>query len=821
MDTLVQDLRYAIRSLRKSPGYTSVAALALALGIGVNTAVFSVVNGVLLRPLRYTAADRLYGIWETSERGDYRLASYPTFRDWRQQSDVFAGLTYVRGTASLLRGREGTAQVGGAFVSEGFFDVLEGHPLLGRTFARDEERPGGSRVAVLTHALWQEQFGGDRAALGSTITLDDAPYTVVGILPSWFRFPDWAEVYLPLAAKLPTDRGLAQRGLHADSRVIARFKADVTLEQARTAMAGIQARLAAAYPEENAGWTQVQFAPLAFEVLGFGAVRPVLLLLSAAVVLVLLLACANVANMSLVRLATRSRELAIRAALGAGRGRVVRLVLSEAVVLGLLGAGAGLIGAWWGLGLLRAAASEGLPRLDEIALDGQSLGFAALLSLITAVLVGLAPAVRTTAPALAASLKEGSPGSSTSPVQSRLRSTLVALEVALALVLLIGAGLLIRSFWALSQIDPGFNPSRLITLHVFPPSPRYDAPDRAVALYGRLAEAIAPLPEVEGVALTNHAPLTGAYLPRPIEIPGRTRDPRVDETVLFRTISAEYFRLLEIPVRRGRPFTDAEVAAAAPVALVNETLAHRYWPGVNPVGRFVTLFKSAQARPDFGQRFAAQIVGVVGDVRHTGLENEPAPEVYIPYTVNPWGHMVLMVRTRGDPETMVPVLRRTVTSIDRDIPVAGGARPGGFRTMRQVFSGQLARRRFTVTLLGGFATGALLLAALGIYGVISYVVALRTHEIGIRTALGATPRAIVRLVLAQSGRVVAVGLTAGLAAAFGLTRLLASLLYGVGATDVATFAGVTLFFAMVAVAASYLPARRATKVDPMVALRSE
>jgi putative ABC transport system permease protein len=731
---------------------------------------------------------------------------------------VFEALAFVRGTSSLMPGDQGARRVGSAFVSEDFFEALRGTTLLGRTFSDDEQRPGGPHVAVLTHALRQERFGGDEAALGSAIRLNDETYTVVGILPPWFRFPDWAEVYLPLAVIASTDRILTQRGFHADSRVIVKVKPNVSVTQAQTAMAGIQARLAAAYPAESRGWTQIELVSLLEQELRFGAVRPMLVLLTAAVAVVLLLACANVANMSLVRAATRSREFAIRAALGAGRRRVARLLLSESAVLALAGGVLGLLLASWGVGLLRAAAPEGLPRVAEIGLDAQMLAYAALIAVLTTVLIGLAPALRATAPDLTEPLKAGSPGTGGARIRSRLRSTLVALEVALALVLLIGTGLLVRSLWMLTHVDPGFDPIRLATVAVFPPSPRYDAPDRAVELYRRVTDAIAVLPGVEQVALSNHLPLSGSYLFRPIEIPGRPPDPEGDEQALFRTISAEYFDTMRIPIRRGRSFTPDEVAAASHVAIVNETLAKQYWPDQDPVGRFVTLFKSSQARADFGERFSVEIVGVVGDVRHTGLEEQPAPEVYIPYTVNPWGWMNVVARTAADPEALVPLLARTVAAVDPDIPVAGRQRPGA---MRQNFSGQLAQRRFTVTLLSGFAAGALLLAALGIYGVIAYLVALRKREIGIRAALGATRRHITRLVVAQSVRVVAVGLAVGLAAAFGLTRLMANLLYGVGATDAVTFAGVTVFLGAVALLASWLPARRASRVDPMVALRNE
>jgi putative ABC transport system permease protein len=817
METLFQDLRYALRTLRRTPVFTLIAVLTLATAIGANTVIFSVLNGVVLRPLQYDASDRLFGIWERSEGGDYRLGSYPTFRDWHAQSNVFEALAYIRGSSSLISTNDGSSRVGTAFVSDEFFDVLKAPPLIGRVFSPEEQQPGGPPVAVLTYELWRDVFGGDRGAVGSTIRLNDASYTIVGVLPAWFRFPSWAGVYVPLTTILPTDRILTQRGFHADSRIVAKLKPHVSPKHVQASMASIQARLATTYPAENRGWTQVELASVFEEELRFGAVRPILILLAAAVATVLLLACANVANMSLARAATRSRELAVRAALGAGRGRVARLLFTESAVLVLAGGVLGLLLAFWAIGLLRATAPGGLPRVNEIAIDARMVGFTALICLLATVAVGVAPAVRAPTADLSVPLKAGSLGAGASGIWLRLRSALVALEVALALVLLIGTGLLVRSLWALSHVDPGFDPKGVITFGVFPP-PRYDAAERAVDLYQRVASAIASLPGAGEVALSNHVPLTGAYLPRPIEIPGRTPDPQGDPPVLFRTVSAEYFDVMRIPVRQGRAFAAADVALASHVAIINETLARRFLPDQNPIGKFVTLFKSAQARSDFGQRFSVEIVGVVGDVRHTGLEDAPAPEVYIPYTVNPWGYMSVVVRTRGDTQALLGAIPRAVAAVDRDIPVTGPQRPGA---LTQAVSGQWARQRFTVTVLSGFAGGALLLAALGIFGVIAYVVTLRTREFGVRAALGATPRDIVRLVIRQTTGVVVVGLVVGFGAALALTRLMTRLLYNVPATDPLTFASLTVFLAVVALLASYLPARRATRVDPMIALRNE
>ncbi|MGH7342257.1 MAG: FtsX-like permease family protein, partial [Candidatus Rokuibacteriota bacterium] len=552
-------------------------------------------------------------------------------------------------------------------------------------------------------------------------------------------------------------------------------------------MAPILARLAAAYPRDYAGWTAVELVSLRGEILGFGiSVQRTLVVLAAAVVFVLLIACANIAGLLLVRAARRSREFGIRLALGAGHGRMARQLLTESAVLAGVGGVLGALLAVWAVEVLKAAPPEGLPRVNEIEVNGIVLAFTLAVSLLVALAVGVAPALRMT-PALVASVKEGTPGAGTGAARSRLRASLVAAEVASALVLLVGGGLLLRSFWRLSHVDPGFNPRDVVTLDVAPPVPKYQGPQRALTLYRALADALAALPEVEMVALSNHIPLGGA-LPRPVVLPDRPPEPAVDETALFRTVSADYFRAMEIPMKRGRPFNASDMTPSAHVALVNETFARRYWPNSDPIGRPLTLLKSAQVRADFGQPFSVRVVGVVGDVRHLGLDAEPTPEVYVPYPVNPWGHMVLVVRTRTDPARAIPLLKRTVLRVERDLPLAGlGA---GFGTMDGALSGYLETRRFTMMLLVCFALAALLLAALGIYGVVSYGVSQRIREIGIRSALGARPSDLTTLMIGQSLPAVTVGLAIGLVAALGVTSLLTSLLYGVRARDAITFTAV-------------------------------
>ncbi|MGH7615589.1 MAG: ABC transporter permease [Gemmatimonadales bacterium] len=818
MDALLQDLRLALRQLVKSPGFSAVAVLTLALGIGAISAMFSIVDGVLLRPLPYREADRIFMLFEKHGTSDLRPASYPTFEDWQRQNVAFDGLVFIRGKPVGLRGGEGVVRLGGAYVSPGFFHTIGAQPLRGRTFTRDEEQPGGGQATVLTYGAWQQHFGGDPGVVGRTISLEEGSYTVMGVLPPGARYPDWADLYFPIATILGKDSALTQRGLHADSRVIGRLKGGLTPAQGASRMAALATQLAASYPRENAGWTSVELIPLRSEVFGFGTtVQHTLVLLAAAVTFVLLIACANVASLSLVRAAARGREFGIRLALGAGRWRVARQLLVESAVLAATGGGLGILLAVWVVGALKAAPPEGLPRVDEIHVNGAMLAFTAAVSLLIALAIGMAPAGRAT-PDLLAALKEGTPGTGTGAARSRLRAALVAGEVAAALLLLSGGGLLLRSFWRLSHVDPGFNPSHLVTLDVSPPVPKYQGSDRALALYQELAGALAPLPGVERVALSNHLPLGGS-LPRPVVVPDRPPEPGANQTALFRTVSANYFLTMEIPVRKGRAFEADDMRPSARVAIVNEAFVRRYWPDGDPIGRPLQLFKSAQGRADFGQQFSVQVVGVVGDVRHLGLDAGPTPEVYIPYPVNPWGHMVVVVRTATDAARAIPMLKRTVLKVEPDITVAGlGA---GFGTMEKRLSDYLATRRFSTALLLGFALSALGLAALGIYGVISHTVSQRTREIGIRSALGARPRDVTRLMIRQSLRSVAVGLAIGLTAALALSRLLSSLLYSVGPRDAATFAAVTLVLGVVALLASYLPARRATKVDPMIALRYE
>jgi putative ABC transport system permease protein len=820
MRELWQDLRYALRQVKNNPGFTTAAVLTLALGIGANTAVFSLVNGVLLRPLPYANAARLYTLVEQRPPDDARLASYPTFMDWQAQIGAFDKLAYVRGLTMNFRGPDGPEQVLPGYVSDDFLAAVGGHPMLGRGFEPEEYHAGASQVAVISYALWRRRFGGDPAAVGRQMTLGDASYTIVGVMPPGFAYPEWATLWIPLTALPANDRPvLTQRGNHVDSRVIGRLRAGVTLEAAQTQVDAVAARLAAAYPAENEGWTRIRLIPLREQVLGDA--KPRLLVLSAAVALVLLIGCSNLINLWLARGTARSGEFAIRVALGAGRRRLMQQLLSENLLLAVIGGALGWLLAEAAVTAVKAGAPEVLPRLEEVTVDGRVLALAIALTLMTGLVVGLMPALRATPPDLTASLKEGAPGSGSGIGKMQLRSALVVTQIALALLLLVGAGLLIRSFWRLQSVEPGFEARKLATVRIMPPSPRYDDPGRAVALYERLAEALRAVPGVESVALTNHVPITGASMPVNVQIAGRTSADGLGEAALFRTVSPEYFGTMRIPVLRGRPFNGGDMTASNPSMLVNETFARRYWPGENPLGKQLTVPKSVQARSDFGQPMAGTVVGVVGNVRHYGLEADLEPEVYLPYTVNPPRWIALVVRTRSDPNVTIPALRRAVRGVDPDLPITGADIWAGFMTLEQVLALDVAPRKFNMTLLGGFAGAALLLAIIGLYGVMSYLMVQRQREIAVRMAVGAQQADVIRLALGGAIRLTVIGIGIGTIGALLLTRLMSSLLFGVAPTDPLTFVAVIALLAAVALLASYLPARRATKIDPMLALRTE
>jgi putative ABC transport system permease protein len=810
-----RDLQHAGRALVRSPGYALAVILTLALGIGGTTAVTSVLRSVLLEPLPYAPNNRVMALAERDSLGTLRALSYPTFQDWHTATRSFEHLAFVRGLGSVLRTELGAERVTAAFVTEDFFGALPGRAHLGRTLRPDEFQPGAPSAVVLTYRLWQRRFGGDPDAIGRTIRLDQSTPVVVGVMTADFGYPPWAELLAPISM-IAADPALTQRGLHADSRVVGRLRIGADSAAAARELSAIAARVAQAYPAESGGYRAAALEPVSVEVIG--TVGPQLRLLTIAAVLVLMIASVNIANLSLARANVRSRELALRTALGAGRGALLRLLAAESVLLGLAGAGLGLLGAVWCTDALRAAGQSVLPRVAEVTVDWRVLVAAATVSVALVVILGLLPVVWSASGDLVSRLKESAAGA-TGPQRRRIRSWLVIAEFALALVLLVGSGLLVRSLLNLQRVDPGFDVDRLLAVPIAPPSPRYDDPSRALALYRAALDAVAAEPGVEAAALTNHVPLTGSGILTRLETDGPPRGKGPPE-VLYRVVNEDYFTTAGIPLLQGRGFSAEDVASPGDAVLVNQALARRWWPDGSAIGRRVTVFKSAQGRPDFGEPVPGTVVGVVGDVRHYGVEIEPVPEIYLPYTVSVWPRMALLVRVRGD-AGVTRQLTSVLSRLEPDLPLVGAGFPGGIQPVDEILGEGLAYRRLIAGLLGAFAVPALLLAGLGIYAITAYLVTQRTGEIAIRLALGSTPGAVLGLMLRQGVRLAAIGVALGFAAAVALTRLIRAELFDVSPTDPLTLLSAGVVLVAIGAIATFLPARRATGISPMQALRSE
>ena len=801
-DEMIQDLRYGIRMLLKNPGFTTIAVLTLALGIGANTAIFSVVNAVILRPLAFKEPDRIVHLWERElKRGAdrYPLAP-PNFIDYRDQSRVFEQIGAYSPQNFNFTGVAEPERLDGVRASAGVFAALGVNPLLGRAYRPEEEQPGHNRIVMLSHGFWRRRFGSDPAIIGKSLTLNGETYTVVGVMPAGFQFPSNDEpvaLWVPLAFRASE---MTNRGFHAYGAV-ARLKAGVSRSQALAELETIAGRLRQQYPATNASF-DVNLTPVHEQVVG--EARPTLLKLFGAVGLVLLIACANVASLLLSRSASRGREIAIRTALGASRGRILRQLITESFALSVLGGAVGLLLAAWSIGLLKQIGAHAIPRLQEIAIDGWALGFCFSLALLTSLLAGLAPALQVTKAPVSESLKEGA-RSTAGRGHNRIRRLLVVSEMALSLVLLISAGLLIKSLLLLQAVNPGIRPNNMLTMRVSLSSRRGL---QAVNYYQELLRRIGRIPGVESVGAISHLPLSGAMAFVGFTIDGKPAAPGEDRSTHFRAISPDYFRTMGIPLLKGRDFTEQDDERATNVMLINETLANRYFHGEDPIGRRLSI--------TFGDEPAMrEIVGVVGDVKHRGLTNESGSEVYVPYPQLPLVGMNIVARAAGDPMSVVAAVRNEAFAIDRNQPVAN------IKTMEQYLADSTARPRFNTVLLGLFATLALALAVVGIYGVMSYFVTQRTHEIGIRLALGARSRDVSRMIVRQGMALTVSGLAIGLTLAFVATRLLTNLLYGVGPADPLTFAVISSLFALVALLACYIPARRAAKVDPIVALRHE
>ena len=805
METAWRDVRCGARMLVHSPIFTVVTVLSLALGIGANTAIFSVVNGLLLRPLPYFESERIVDVWHTPPQQSFpgldRFSVSPgNYIDWKAQSTSFEQMAVYTYTGLSMSTSNDPLPLLGAAVSSDFFSVLRANPMQGRTFAPDEEQPGRDQVVMIGHQLWQRAFGANPNIIGQSLTLNSRKFTVVGIMPAGFEFPREADLWVPLAWD---DQERQVRSIH-DYLVIARLKQNVSLQQAQTEMSTISSRLEQQFPEENKGWGAVVI-PLREDLVG--DIRLALLVLFCAVSFVLLIACANVANLMLARGANRQKEIAVRIALGAGRARLIRQLLTESVLLAVTGGLLGLLLAIVGSKMLVQLGD--LPNADDIGIDMWALGFTLLVSFAAGIIIGIVPALQLTKSSISETLKQGSGRTGGSPIKQHTRKALVVSEVALSLVLLIGAGLMIRSFWKLQNVDPGFDTSNALTMSVVLSPLRYSEPSQQLAFFDRALEQIRAVPGVVAVGVTTTVPLTGRGSTQPFAIEGRPTEAIAEQPMAqTRYVSPDYFRAIGIPVRQGRAFSDHDRDHSVPVVIISETMARQFWPGENPIGRRLT--------PSFhDQQGPREIVGIVGDVKGSGLDADAASAMYLPYKQAPRPFISFVARTASSPESMIQPVSRAIYSIDKEQALTN------VQTMEQVLTESLSGRRFNMTLLLTFAGVALVLAAVGVYGVMNYTVTLRRRELGIRMALGAEAKDVLRLVLGQGLMLTLIGVGAGLISAYALTRLMVSLLYGVTATDYATFASVSAVLIVVGIAASYIPARRATKVDPTIALRTE
>ncbi len=800
METLLNDIRYGVRSLVKRPGFTVIALIALALGIGANTAIFSLVNAVLLRPLPFAEPDRLVWMWGNIKNGGNRASVSPLdFLDYRQQNttfEQFAAAISVPVPLNLTDSGE-PERLTAAAVTGNYFQALGVQPVLGRTFLIENEKPGNEQVVVLGYNLWQQRFAGDPAIVNKTITLDGKSCAVLGVMPRGFSFPGTSELWVPI--NFDISPGMKQRKAHF-MRPIGRLKAGVTIAQAQTDTDAIARRLEEQYPEDK-NWN-LRLVSLREQLVG--NTRPTLFILFGAVGFVLLIACANVANLLLVRAAGRQREIAVRTALGAGRWRIVRQMITESVLLALVGGALGTLLALWGVELLVSLSEGAIPATAHVSIDATVLGFTLLISLFTGVLFGLAPALRTMKLNLSESLKEGGRSGSEGVHRNRTRSVLVVLESAVAVVLLIGAGLMVRSLLRLQDVRPGFDAENVLTMRVDLPREKYSAPEKSASFFAELETRLSSLPGMEGVGFVTELPLSGQPNDMPYTVEGRpagSSDEGFDDD--FRRVNTKYFSAMHIPFLRGRNFTEQEVRERAKVVIISELLGKRVFPNEEPLGKRLIMM---MGKDPF------EIIGIVGDIRHRGLDSDALPAMYMPTYER---SMNLVLRSKADPASLTAAVRKEVQQIDPNQPVAE------IRTMEQWLDRAVAAPRYRTTLLGLFALVALLLASTGIYGVMSYSVSQRTHEIGIRMALGARRLDVLKLVVRQGMALVLVGVGLGLLGAFALTRLMATLLFGVTAKDPFTCVVVSALLTIVAFVACYLPARRATTVDPLVALRYE
>ena len=818
LESAILDLRYAVRTLIRTPGYSIVAILTLAIGLASTTAMFSVVDTVVLRALPYEDPERLLTVYERSEDGGFRVPSYPTFQDWQAQSVTVAsaiqGMAFIRGDGVLLPMPNGPERGIAAYVTPGFFALLGTRPLLGRTFARDEESQGAPHVGILSYDYFVKQFGADPATIGKVVAIDSVPTTIIGVMPRAFAYPNFADpgnflgpsVWQPIQVFEGSHAALRLRGLHVDSRALLRLRSGVDSAQAAAVMKTIALRLAAEYPVEQAHWTSVALQPMANEL--FGTLRQTILLISSAIVLVLLLACANVANLSLVRASARVRELAVRSALGGSRGRLARQLLTETLVLSLCAVGVGLLVGTALVGYVRRSAGWQLPFSETLGIDARATLFAMGASLATALLVGLLPAAQAGSARMMERLRSGIAAATGGSRERRVRNVLVAVQFALALTLLVGAGLLIQGFRRMAAVPLGYDARDTIDFALSPPRHRYEKPDEAAALYARILGGVSAVPGVTGAAAKG-----GALLPVKVETDASSGG-RAMESAVYHPVSTEYRHILRIPLVAGRWFTDDDMRSPNGF-VVSEKLAKKLWPGTSALGKRVTVRRASQARADFGQPITLPVVGVLADVRENGPEDELAAEIYLPYTLEVWPWMQFVVRA-ANPVRALPAIDRALREVEPALNFFG--KPSVASTGADAID---AQRRFVTFVLAGFAGCALLLATIGLYGTVSYAVVQRTRELGVRIALGASSGSIMLLVLRGSLMVVLVGGVLGLAGAIAGTRIIRSMLFQTTATDVTTLVIVPALLFAAATLASYWSARRAAKTDPMVAIKGE
>jgi putative ABC transport system permease protein len=812
LEVLWHDVRFGWRMLRKNPGFATIAVLTLALGIGANTAIFSVVNATLIRPLPYPNSSRLVMVWETkwTEQEKQNVTSPATFLKWQEHNTVFEGMAICFNDTGILTGGGAPEQIAMQDVGPNLFSLLGVNAMMGRVFVPAQDgAEGADKVALLSFELWQRRYGADPDILGRKVLIDDTPRTVVGVMPRGFQFfvkqqsfyqkPPEMWVPMILSGQRATSHG---RYL----QVVGLLRPGVTLPQAQSAMTSLAQRLEAEDPASMKNWG-VNLVPLRTQLVG--EIEPGLRYLQAAVGLVLLIACANVATLFLARAAARRHEIAIRMAVGAGTRRVVRQILTESCLVALLGGTAGLLLAWWSTRALLAFAPANLIPLEGVSMDLRVLLFTMAAALLTGLLFGTVPAVQAARTAPSAPLNDGGREGSSSLQRSRARSGFVVVEVALALILLTGAGLLVRSLTRLMAVDPGFDPKNVLTGSVLLPNAKYDKDERRAEFYAELLSRLRQLSGVRSASANGFLPFAGIIAGTGVDVEGRPPLPMAEKPVINITlVEPQYFETMGIPLVQGRSFNQREGVELSHTVVISQSMASQLWPGENPIGKHVTIYMKRENSP-------SEVIGVVGDVKHAGLDADIRPTAYWPFPELSFSFMTVVMRTDGNPLALAPALRRTVLSLDKDQPVAD------IRTLESLLSASMARTRFATVLMSVFAAIALLLAVLGIYGVVTYIVEERTREIGIRLALGASYRIIIRLLLKQGMVLAGLGIVIGTALSLALTRLLVNLLFGTKTTDPVTFAGVVLGLAGVALAACYLAAMRAARVSPMTALRSD